>query len=87
MSEATLTLAEPQHALSLFGVRDRHLRSIRDSLGVSITHRDSQIRIVGDELAVGRATQVLEALKQQHRLALARPLAKERPKHWWRRTA
>lgn len=64
MSEATLTLAEPQHALSLFGVRDRHLRSIRDNLGVSITHRDGQIRIVGEELAVGRATQVLEALKQ-----------------------
>ena len=29
----------------------------------------------------------LDALKQQHRLALARPMAKERPKHWWRRIA
>jgi hypothetical protein len=29
----------------------------------------------------------LDALKQQHRLSLARPMARERPKHWWRRTA
>ena len=29
----------------------------------------------------------LDALKQQHRLALARPMARERPKHWWRRSA
>jgi hypothetical protein len=29
----------------------------------------------------------LDALKQQHQLALARPMARERPKHWWRRSA
>ena len=64
MSEATLSLAEPQQALSLFGVRDQHLRAIRDSLGVSITHRDGQIHVVGDDRAVAKATQVLEELKQ-----------------------
>lgn len=64
MSEATLSLAEPQLALSLFGVRDQHLRAIRDSLGVSITHRDGQIRVVGDDRAVAKATQALEELTQ-----------------------
>jgi phosphate starvation-inducible PhoH-like protein len=64
MSEATLSLAEPQLALSLFGVRDQHLRAIRDSLGVSITHRDGQIHVVGDDRAVAKATQALEELKQ-----------------------
>jgi phosphate starvation-inducible PhoH-like protein len=64
MSEATLALAEPQLALSLFGVRDQHLRAIRDSLGVSITHRDGQIHVVGDDRAVAKATKALEELTQ-----------------------
>jgi phosphate starvation-inducible protein PhoH and related proteins len=64
MSEATLTLAEPQLVLSLFGVRDQHLRAIRDSLGVAITHRDGQIHVVGDDQAVAKATKALEELKQ-----------------------
>ena len=64
MSEATLSLAEPQLALSFFGVRDQHLRAIRDSLGVSITHRDGQIHVVGDDRAVAKATKALEELKQ-----------------------
>ena len=64
MSEATISLAEPQLALSLFGVRDQHLRAIRDSLGVSITHRDGQIHVVGDDRAVAKATKALEELKQ-----------------------
>lgn len=29
----------------------------------------------------------LDALKQQARLSLARPMAKERAPHWWRRSA
>ena len=42
-----------------------------------------------DAKALDRAIRDIEldALKQQHRLALARPMAKERPKHWWRRSA
>lgn len=64
MSEATLALAEPQHALTLFGVRDQHLRAIRDSLGVSITHRGGQIHVSGQDEAVARATRALEELKR-----------------------
>jgi len=64
MSEATISLAEPQLALSLFGVRDQHLRAIRDSLGVSITHRDGQIHVVGDDQGVAKATKALEELTQ-----------------------
>jgi hypothetical protein len=43
----------------------------------------------GDAEVLDRAIREIEldALKQQHRLALARPMAKERPKHWWRRIA
>ncbi|MCO6458470.1 MAG: PhoH family protein [Pirellulaceae bacterium] len=73
MFEATVSLAEPQQVLSLFGTRDQHLRRIRDELGVSIIHRDGEIRVSGDEAAVTQATAVLEQLKGlvQRRGALA----------------
>jgi hypothetical protein len=42
-----------------------------------------------DAQALDRAIRDIEldALKQQHRLALARPMARERPKRRWRRIA
>lgn len=63
MFEATVPLAEPGLALSLFGTRDQHLRAMRDVLGVTISHRDSEIRISGEEGAVAKATTALEQLK------------------------
>ncbi|HUG68989.1 MAG TPA: PhoH family protein [Pirellulaceae bacterium] len=63
MSEATLSLVEPQMVLSLFGARDQHLRVVRDALSVKIAHRDGKIHVSGDEPAVLRATKVLEHLK------------------------
>ena len=63
MYEATLTVVEPSLVLSLFGTCDQHLRAIRETLGVTITHRDGEVRVAGEELAVTRATEVLERLK------------------------
>lgn len=63
MNEATLPLDEPHLALSLLGTRDQHLRAVRDALGVTITHRDGQLRITGEANSVTRATEVLERLK------------------------
>ena len=63
MSEATLSLVEPQLVLSLFGAKDQHLRSMREALGVTITHRDGQVHVSGEDAAVARATEVLEHLK------------------------
>jgi len=65
MFEATISLAEPQLALSLLGTRDQHLRTIREALGVTVTHRDGQIRVAGQEDAVARATEALEQLKSR----------------------
>ncbi len=64
MSEATLSVAEPRLVLSLFGARDQHLRAIRSVLGVSITHRDGEIHVTGEDRAVAQATRALEELKQ-----------------------
>jgi phosphate starvation-inducible PhoH-like protein len=49
--------------LSVFGVRDQHVKAIRAALDVQITHRDGEILISGGEEAVARATEVLEKLK------------------------
>ena len=65
MHEATIALAEPQVALSLLGTRDQHLKSIRQKLGVTVTHRDGQLRVSGEEAAVIRATEILEQLKSR----------------------
>jgi phosphate starvation-inducible PhoH-like protein len=65
MVEATILLAEPQLALSLLGTRDQHLRTIRDTLGVTVSHRDGQLRVTGDIDAVAKATEALEYLKNR----------------------
>ena len=69
MSEASISVDDPQTLLSLFGPRDQHLRRIREALDVRISARNGRIQIDGDEQPVARATQVLERLKvvlQQH---------------------
>ncbi|MCH7729469.1 MAG: PhoH family protein, partial [Planctomycetes bacterium] len=63
MTESTIPSIEPRFVLPMFGARDQHLRRIRDTLGVDITHRDGTIRVAGDQDAVAQATEVLEQLK------------------------
>jgi phosphate starvation-inducible PhoH-like protein len=65
MIEATIPLVDSTKALSLFGARDQHLRAIRETLGVSITHRDGEIRVTGEEAAVARAKEALSQLSSQ----------------------
>jgi len=65
MTEATIPLVDSTRALSLFGARDQHLRAIRETLGVSITHRDGEIRVTGDEAAVARVKDALTQLNSQ----------------------
>ena len=63
MIEATISLVDSASVLTLFGARDQHVRQIRDSLRVNITHREGKIRVAGDEASVARATEALEELK------------------------
>jgi phosphate starvation-inducible PhoH-like protein len=63
MIEATISLVDSDSLLSLFGAQDRHLRKIRDTLSVNITHRDGEIHVAGRQPAVTQATEVLEQLK------------------------
>jgi phosphate starvation-inducible PhoH-like protein len=65
MSEATIPLVDSDRVLSLFGARDQHVRTIRDALGVTITHKGGEIRVAGEEAAVARATAALTQLSSQ----------------------
>ncbi len=65
MTEVTIPLVDSHRALSLFGARDQHVRTIRDALGVTITHRDGEIRLTGGEEAVARAREALSQLGTQ----------------------
>lgn len=63
MTEATLSITNPDEILALFGPRDQHLRKLRRLFDVSITQRDGRIRISGEgEEDVQRATRTLEKL-------------------------
>ncbi|MDB4338640.1 PhoH family protein [Rubripirellula sp.] len=64
MKEATLSIANQQEILDLFGPRDQHLRRIRRLFDVNITQRDGSIRIAGGESGVQSATRTLEKLRQ-----------------------
>ena len=63
MIETTISVVDSKTLLSLFGPRDQYLRKVRTSLGVEIYARDDRIHIEGEEVAVVRATEVLEQLK------------------------
>jgi len=65
MSEATIVLDDPQRVLSLFGPRDQHLRAIRDTLGVTVLHRDGEIRVAGEEGAVAKAKDAFHQMGAQ----------------------
>ena len=62
--ELSVTLENPQKAASLFGPADRHLKMIRETLGVQIFAREGQIKVTGSAKNVSHAAAVLERLQR-----------------------
>ena len=62
--ELSIKLEDPQHAGVLFGPMDRHLKMIRDALGVQVFARDGQVKVTGSARNVSRAAAVLEKLQR-----------------------
>lgn len=65
MSERTISVVNSKSLLAVLGIRDQHLRRIREALGVSLSVRDGQIHVRGDDEAVAQATRILEQLQAQ----------------------
>ena len=63
MIEQNITLADPNRALALFGPRDQYLRALKETLGVTLSHRDGVLRIQGEEPAVNKAAAIVEQLQ------------------------
>ena len=64
--ELSITLENPQKQGLLFGPADRHLKMIREAMGVQVFAREVQVRLTGSAKSVSRADAVLE----QHQRAL-----------------
>jgi len=62
--ELSITLENPQMSGVLFGPADRHLKLIRDSLGVQIYARDGKVKISGPPGKVSLAASAFETLQR-----------------------
>ena len=57
--ELSIELEHPQKAVQLFGPGDRHLKMIREALGVQIFARNGVVKVTGAGGSVSRAAGVL----------------------------
>ena len=62
MTDSSIAGLDPDTLLAVLGVRDRHLRRIRDALDVRIAASDGRLDVAGEAPAVERAVQVLTTL-------------------------
>jgi len=62
--ELSIQLEDPTRRGALFGPADRHLKMIRESLGVQVFAREGQIKLTGAAKNVTRAAAVIERLQR-----------------------
>ncbi|MBI5723925.1 MAG: PhoH family protein [Planctomycetes bacterium] len=62
--ELSITLDNPQKRDLLFGPADKHLKMIRQALGVQVFARDDQLKLTGPARNVSRAAAVVEQLQR-----------------------
>jgi phosphate starvation-inducible PhoH-like protein len=67
MSETTITLDNRDEALLLFGMRDQHLRTIRDALGVRLIARGDTLQVEGSDEQVSQAERIFQQLRHMLR--------------------
>jgi phosphate starvation-inducible PhoH-like protein len=65
--ELSIPLEKPDQAQALFGPGDRHLRMIREAMGVQIFARGGQIKLTGAGKNVSHAAAVIDQLQRRLR--------------------
>jgi len=71
MSETTLSLENQDLVRTLFGERDRHLRKVRDSVGIDVVIRGDELHLYGTDVQIERGREIFSELKtliEQHGL-------------------
>jgi len=63
----SIALEQPDKKLALFGAGDRHLRMLREALGVQLVARDEELQLSGDRDQVGKAAAVLHQMQRKLR--------------------
>jgi phosphate starvation-inducible PhoH-like protein len=63
--EVIIQLASPAKQLELFGPADSHLRLLRQSLGVQITARQSNLIITGKTENVNMAAEIIDKMEKR----------------------
>jgi len=58
---------EPDEKVALFGIADRHLKTLREALGVHLMARGDVLKISGDPNAVERCAAAVESMRQMLR--------------------
>ena len=64
MTESTITFANHNQILALFGAQDRHLRQIRDAVGVEVVVRGEEIQLHGEAEEIRQGMEVFAELKR-----------------------
>ena len=62
--ELTIAVENPQKAATLYGPADRHLKLIREALGVQVFARNGEIKVTGSARSVTHAAAVIERLQR-----------------------
>jgi phosphate starvation-inducible PhoH-like protein len=63
----SITLEQPAKKLALFGAADKHLRMIREALGVQVVSRDDELRLIGEPEQVDRAAAAFNQMQKKLR--------------------
>ena len=63
MSEATLSFDDQELVRTLFGERDRHLRKVRESVGVDVVIRGDELHLVGTDAQVESGREIFSELQ------------------------
>jgi len=69
--DATITIPEGHDQIGVAGPEQRNLKIIRETLGVSVTARGTEIALRGDTAPVGAARRTLETLASRARSGMA----------------
>jgi phosphate starvation-inducible protein PhoH and related proteins len=63
----SIVVEQPAKKLALFGSSDKHLRMIREGLGVGLVSRDDELRLSGQPEQVAKAAAVLDQMQRKLR--------------------
>jgi phosphate starvation-inducible PhoH-like protein len=63
----SILVEQPGKKLALFGASDKHLRMLRETLGVNVVSRDDEIRVSGEPEQVAKAAAVLDQMQRKLR--------------------